>query len=122
MHILLTGNFPVGGDTVEEYFDNVLDYNGPTFDNAEWQLISTEAIDFQQMHWFLSRGISTAEALKERKECDVDVLDALDKYSESSERRKKILNTLVKGFKADGLERLNDMFLEIDKDKTGLIT
>jgi calcium-dependent protein kinase len=40
MYILLTGSFPIGGETSEEFFANVLVYDGPL-----WDSISKEAKD-----------------------------------------------------------------------------
>eukprot|EP00826_Nyctotherus_ovalis_P015469 TRINITY_DN143_c0_g1_i5.p1 TRINITY_DN143_c0_g1~~TRINITY_DN143_c0_g1_i5.p1 ORF type:complete len:163 (-),score=31.56 TRINITY_DN143_c0_g1_i5:119-607(-) len=45
-----------------------------------------------------------------------------DRYREASEMKKKILNALAKSVSDDDIEKFNAVFLEIDKNKTGMIT
>eukprot|EP00826_Nyctotherus_ovalis_P009644 TRINITY_DN12549_c0_g1_i17.p1 TRINITY_DN12549_c0_g1~~TRINITY_DN12549_c0_g1_i17.p1 ORF type:complete len:465 (-),score=107.05 TRINITY_DN12549_c0_g1_i17:44-1438(-) len=132
MYIILTGNFPIGGKTNEEFFANVLVYNGPSFDNSAWKNVSAEAKDLvaKMLEPDHRRRISPVEALKhpwfsmgrdEMGKCNVEVLKALGKYSRSSELKKRISNMLVRGVTDEQIEEFNKVFLEIDKDKKGLI-
>eukprot|EP00826_Nyctotherus_ovalis_P035136 TRINITY_DN2989_c0_g1_i5.p1 TRINITY_DN2989_c0_g1~~TRINITY_DN2989_c0_g1_i5.p1 ORF type:complete len:469 (+),score=114.65 TRINITY_DN2989_c0_g1_i5:100-1506(+) len=133
MHLLLTGYLPVGGKTASEFCVKLIDYPGPRFTNEMWASISEEAKDL--LRRMLDKNhltrITAAEALEHRwfrqkpeaqKTVNLEIMEALRKYSESSQEKRKFLNVIVKGTSDSELKNFQQDFLNLDKQKTGLIT
>lgn len=133
MHVLLSGSVPVGGSTVEEVCRKVEMYRGPGFHSALWKHVSQNAKDLlkKMLDPDPEARITAEEALrhpwfraKERR-VTVDnkgVVEALKRYSEFPESKKNLLALIVKSMEDKEIREIQETFLSLDIDKTGLIT
>eukprot|EP00826_Nyctotherus_ovalis_P029156 TRINITY_DN2299_c0_g1_i7.p1 TRINITY_DN2299_c0_g1~~TRINITY_DN2299_c0_g1_i7.p1 ORF type:complete len:351 (+),score=117.21 TRINITY_DN2299_c0_g1_i7:93-1055(+) len=133
MHTMLMGYVPVEGKDNDEILQKVKKYEGPVFDSNRWKRISPEAKDLLEKMlnpkhasritavealshpWFAGRLTSTSM-------CNASVLDALQRYSEFPELKRNILSVIVRNVSDAELKEFQEIFLELDKAKTGLIT
>lgn len=133
MHIMLTGYIPIAGKEFDEIKQRIRDYSGPEFASRKWKSISPEAKDLlkRMLEPSYAKRITAVEALRhpwftkrsaDRLSCNVAVLEALQRYSEFPEVKKNILGIIVRNIEDIELKEYQQMFLELDKTKTGLIT
>ncbi len=133
LHILLSGYVPIAGGTIEEIYDRIMEYKGPSFVGDAWNSVSAEAKDLvrQMLNPDYEKRISAAEALKhpwfnlqksDTCDCNPQILDSLRRYSGFSKLKKKALNLLARNINEVDLKKFQQAFLELDKEKTGLIT
>lgn len=133
LHILLTGFVPLGGRTFEEVKEEIRVYQGLVFEYERWKGVSSEAKDLvrKMLDADCCKRITAAEALKHpwftsRKSLNTEfngkVIEALRNYSQFSKFKKDILNLLVKNINDLELKEFQQAFLELDKNKTGMIT
>eukprot|EP00826_Nyctotherus_ovalis_P061876 TRINITY_DN8855_c0_g1_i14.p1 TRINITY_DN8855_c0_g1~~TRINITY_DN8855_c0_g1_i14.p1 ORF type:complete len:438 (+),score=116.72 TRINITY_DN8855_c0_g1_i14:265-1578(+) len=133
MHIMLTGYFPVGGKDIPNIFENIKKFRGPNFHLALWDSISAQAKDLlaKLLDANCRTRITADEALRHpwfssgRTRASVNgvnVLEALKRYSEFGESKKSLLELIVKNISDAELKEYEEVFLELDKEKTGLIT
>ncbi|MDR3547486.1 MAG: protein kinase [Candidatus Pacebacteria bacterium] len=133
LHILLTGNIPIVGHTHDEIYDSILSYQGPTFSGEVWTGVSEEAKDLlrRMLEPVHTKRITAADALnhpwfqlnkEEHAGAKPWIIQSLKEYSGYSKLKKKALNLLVQNMDELDIKRLQDAFIELDEDHTGLIT
>lgn len=133
MHVMLSGYVPIEGEEFAEIAKNIRNYEGLTFNSKIWKGISEEAKDLltRMLDPNHNTRITAAEALNHpwfisrtfgASFCDAEILEALQKYSEFSETKKDLLRMIVKNVTDTELKKYQERFLELDKEKTGLIT
>lgn len=132
LHILLTGYVPIGGNTFEQIKEEIRAYNGLVFDYEKWEGVSSDAKDLvrKMLNADHKRRITATEALKHpwftsnkilNNTFNTKVIEALSNYSQFSKLKKDILNVLVKNMNDEELKEFQDTFLQLDKNKTGMI-
>nr|CAC79947.1 protein kinase [Nyctotherus ovalis] len=133
LHILLTGFVPLGGRTFEEIKEEIRAYSGLVFEFERWQGVSSEAKDLvrKMLESDYERRITAAEALKHpwftsnkslKTNFNEKSIEALRNYSQFSKLKKDILTVLVKNISDTELKEFQEAFLQLDKNKTGMIT
>jgi calcium-dependent protein kinase len=133
LHILLTGYVPIGGRTFAEVTEEIRGYQGLVFDYERWKGVSSEAKDLvrKMLAVDCERRITAAEALKHlwftskkgsKGNFNTKVLDALKNYNTFSKLKKDILNVLVRNMSDAELREFQESFLELDRNKNGMIT
>jgi len=132
MHVLITGCTPISGNTVEEVYRKIETYKGPGFYSSLWKSVSEEAKDLLRKMLDLDpeTRITAAEALKHpwftlrKRRLEVStrsVIRAFKNYSELSDLKKNLLSFLVKNISDKEVKEFQEIFLELDKEKTGQI-
>lgn len=133
MHVMLTGYFPVGGHNITQIFENIKKFREPNFTLHAWHGISKNAKDLLKklLDPDYNTRITADEALKHpwlasirtsRSLNSAEIWEALKRYSDYSEVKKSILELMVKNATDSELKEYQEVFLELDKAKNGIIT
>ncbi|CAH9057676.1 unnamed protein product [Cuscuta europaea] len=130
-YILLCGSRPFWARTESGIFRAVLKTD-PSFDEAPWPSLSSEARDF--VKWMLNkdprRRMSAAQALchpwirdhsDAKVPLDILVFRLMKSYMRSSSLRKAALRALAKTLSEDALFYLKEQFALLDPDNNGTI-
>ena len=131
-HAMLVGYLPIGGVSFDEICNQIKAYKGPNFDSDDWINISDEAKDLlkKMLDPDYKSRITASAALKHnwfntKRQTDPlrnKVLKALKNYSEFSELKRNILETLAMNIDDIEVIEFQKFFIELVKNKFGLIT
>ena len=133
LYVLLSGYLPFEGSSFEEVSENIKSYTGLAFSYNRWNGISSHAKDLirKMLDPNCETRITASDALnhpwfgssnEEKSNFNSKVMDALKRYSEFSKLKKQVLNLIVKNINDEELKEFQQTFLELDKNKTGMIT
>ena len=133
MYVLLSGCPPVAGNEFEDIVNNLKEFKAPVFDLPIWNKISSEAKDLitRMLNPNFGERITASEALNHpwfksiigtSSLCNTSIIEALQKYSEFPESKKDFLGLIVKNSTDVDLKEYQEVFLELDKKKTGVIS
>ncbi len=133
LHILLSGYMPISGHTTDEIYYSVVSYEGPKFESEAWNGVSAEAKNLlgRMLEPNHKARITAAEALNHpwfkanheaHSEPKPGIIQALKAYSGYSKLKKVALNLLLQNADEADIKRLQESFLDLDKEHTGLIT
>lgn len=133
MYILLSGEFPFVGSTMNQLYANMKRFN-LNFESSTWDNISEEAITLikQCLTVNQKKRITAAKALRspwfteveKRKSVSLsdEVFESLISYRATSKLKREAMNILVKMTDDGEIEHLRETFRSIDTDSTGTIS
>jgi len=135
MHILLSGYIPIIGDSQDELYSNILNFKGPKLTGDIWRNVSDDAkiLLRKMLDPDYKTRITAADALNQRwfssklgkdnnEMCCLNIIGSLKEYSKFTKLKKKALNLLILNICESDLKKMQQVFLELDHNKTGLIT
>lgn len=133
LHVILSGYFPIGGNTVDEIFKATLAFRKPNFTQELWNGVSSAAKDLvtKMMDPKYETRITAADALEhpwfnmKKEELPPEIpgiLRSLKDYSQAPALKKKLLNLLFKGLDDVNVVSFKEAFVALDKNHTGFIT
>ena len=133
LFMLLSGKPPFDGATDITIYQQIIKSNY-SLNGSEWERISSEGKEFVTLllnpdH---KHRISAKDALEhpwmqltgqgEGTKVDRKVMKQLKKHINSNKIVKETMKVLIKALKQDDIQRLKEIFLELDKAHTGFVT
>lgn len=133
MHAMISGYIPICGRSLEEIYNHIKNYKGPTFNTNIWNNISNDAKDLLKKMLEPShiKRISASDALnhpwfnilKGAKQCrEGSIVERFRRYSEFPETKKNILNLIVKNSNEFNIKNYKNVLTKLDKNNSGFIT
>ena len=133
LYILLCGYPPFHGDNEKKIFEAVVS-KPLDFQSDPWPKISEDAkdcvrrmlvrdpkrrstaIQILQHPWMKENGVASDKAL------EMEVLTRIRKFSAGNRLKKEAVKIIACNLPSDEISGMREMFMEIDKDKSGSIT
>ncbi|KAJ9518557.1 hypothetical protein QJQ45_018540 [Haematococcus lacustris] len=133
LYILLCGYPPFHGDNEKKIFEAVVS-KPVDFNSDPWPRISEPAKDavrrmlvrdpkrrataqeILKHEWMRENGVASDQAI------EVEVLSRIKKFSGMNKLKKEALKIIAVNLPVDEISGMREMFLEIDKDRSGAIT
>lgn len=133
LYILLCGYPPFHGDNEKKIFEAVVS-KPLDFQSDPWPKVSEDAkdcvrrmlvrdpkrrstaIQILQHPWMKENGVASDKAL------EMEVLTRIKKFSAGNRLKKEAVKIIANNLPADEISGMREIFMEIDKDKSGSIT